>query len=179
MNYLLFIFVVSFVFFLLQWSNARKDYLTVKRLTQEFDEWIKSDGNSKKPNNAEFTRLFKKMHGKSTFKQDVVRGNSAVMITEATDVVASFPTLHGQLIAAEVGLLDNMYEYFELHYKDVLTLNFWLNFVIFLPAKIIEYLDISESKKLTKTMNAFYWLLSTVYILWKPAIQNFLQKLFE
>lgn len=173
------LFIIVFLFFLLQWTNAKKDYQTAKRLKQEFDDWLESKGESKKPNNAEFAFLFEKRYGLSSSIIQVHRGNSAVIVTENVDLIASFPSLHNQLIPKELYALENLLDYFELQYKEVLTFNYWINAIIFLPSKIVQYLGIKENSVAAKLVNFIYWIFSVAYLSWRPFLQNLISDFFK
>lgn len=179
MNYLFTLFIIVFLFFLLQWTNAKKDYQTAKRLKQEFDDWFESNGNTKKPNNAEFARLFEKRYGMSSSIVQVHRGNSAVIVTENADLIASFPSLHNQLVIKEMSVLENLLDYFELQHKDVLSINYWINALIFLPSKIVQYLGVKETNIVSKLINFIYWIFSVAYLSWKPFLQDLISDLLK
>ncbi|MDT1957977.1 hypothetical protein MX629_06015 [Carnobacterium divergens] len=179
MNLLIFLFIIIVLSFLVKWSNTKNDFSTAVRLRKEFNEWILPDTYNKRPSNAEFTNLYEKCYGTKTNTQPVYEGNRAVIITKNIDVIASFPTTHNQLLMHEFGILDNLVDHYELKYKETFKLNYWINFIIFLPQQFVSYIGLSEKAGLSKILNIVYWVLSGLFLFIKPILQKLILHFFE
>ena len=170
---LFFIVVISFIY---QYLNAKENMDTSKRLNKEFQDWY-NDSSNKKPNNAEFAELFKSRYNQTSSITQTYRGNRAVLVKERTDLVASFPTLHPQLIYNQLGVLDNLEDYFTLKYKKIFSFKYWLDFVVFLPKKIFDYLGFNDLGVISRIANLIYWLFSAFWIFFEDQIIQWIHSL--
>ena len=67
--------------------------------------------------------------------------------------------------------------------RTIETINpfYWVEFIIFLPKYLLEYIGISQEKSLTKIIQITYWIISLIfgllYATYKPEIQELIKKL--
>lgn len=174
LKYLTIILVITLVLFLIQLSNAKKYRKMSDDLLITFDKWLKSNGDSEKPSNAQFSKLFFMKYDKEHSYRKIPSPKGWTTI----DFVNSFPSTNNQLIVDEFVFLENLKDHFEFEYKEIFTFNHWLNTLIFLPSNFLSYIGFNEDSVASKLVNVLYWLLSLMAISWKPFLSDLINSIF-
>jgi hypothetical protein len=69
------------------------------------------------------------------------------------------------------------------YYKYLFFQNFnpfyWINIVIFLPQKIVNYLGLRFKRKTIHFLNIFYWIFSVTFAIYNDEITTFIKNLIK
>lgn len=173
------ILVVTIIAFLYQYSEAKSDFNDVKRIRDLHNKWVLDPDNEERPNNALFKRLYEGMTGESIRKMKHYEGSGRHIITRTLDVVATFPSIDRQVQAVTIPVLENMFDHYQLKLKTVSSPRYWIKFIIFMPAEIIEFFGLSL-KRITKCFLTFiFWLLNVLISMFNNQIRDFIVSLFK
>lgn len=56
---------------------------------------------------------------------------------------------------------------------------YWVQLVVFLPVKLCGYLGISETKAIPKLLQAVYWLLAPLLLIFRSQLYEFIVQLLQ
>ncbi|XJS09885.1 hypothetical protein ACF3NG_06980 [Aerococcaceae bacterium WGS1372] len=177
MRYIFVIFTITAISFLHQFLNAKHNMDSIKKLNSEFNSWILNAKNQR-PSNAKFAQLYKIRYGTDSAITKIYKENAAVIASIPVDLVETFPTTQPKLIPDQLLVLDNLEDYYTLKYKEIFSLRYWVDFIIFLPKNILSYLGLPETGTISRTANLLYWLYTLVRTVFENQITQWIQSIF-
>lgn len=142
---------------------TKYDVTKINKISKQFDDIVNTNGESEDPSNAEFNKLYKKAFGNAeriaqTRRLGTLYGQRAIF-TDSADVLASFPTLHPQVIRDEINILSNLKDYYQDKYSENFSPAFWIRSIIFLPGSIVKYVGLKDNSITARIFNLVYWFL--------------------
>ncbi|MBU9788578.1 hypothetical protein KOM07_03255 [Lentilactobacillus sp. G22-6] len=188
MKIFLTVLVMLLLTFVCRFLITRSNLKTIKDLNVQFQLWytekVKPGTNDVKivrPNNEAFSRLYHIVYKDNravvnTIDEGKYMGHTATFTNKA-DVVQSFPTTHQSVVEQEVGLLDNMQDYFQERYNENFRISYWLTTLIFLPQYFIKYIGLKEESILSHVLNAIWWIIIALMAIYKPVLSALIKHL--
>lgn len=157
------IIIIFFIFFICRIYLTKDNLTKINKINKQFHNLVKNNGESEDPSNASFNKLYKKAFGNAerivdTQKISTFDGKRAVFLSPA-DVLASFPTIHPQLISDEIKILSNLKDYYQDKYSENFSPAFWIRAIIFLPSNVVKYVGLKDNSITGRILNLLYWFL--------------------
>lgn len=177
MRYLTIILAVTVIAVINLIMNAKADYKQISKLNNQFNRWLENSCETERPSNAVFEKLFTQRYGFSSSVKAVYSENAAFIFKQYADIVASFPSKHEQLIADQLSILDNLEDYYRMIYRERRTIRYWINFVIYLPRKIVKYLNLNPDSSGARLFNVIYWIGSIIWAVIEDKIVAYISSL--
>ncbi len=176
----IFTFCIAYKFF----SNCYRQRKTVA-LKKKYEDWIKDQDsvNDIVTYKYEIIELFKVAKVKNIiFPVSIPVGNG----TAANSKVNLFENLfqrRADIAASVLDAFDSAIGYYRTSKRKAISLLYWIEVIIFLPKKIIEYTGVDLEKTSSKVTNliltAIWWFIGCLFTLYKAEIIALFQSLLE
>lgn len=95
------------------------------------------------------------------------------------NVSANLSNRRSDMVEAAMSLFDEMVGVYRMRMRESLSLQFWVDAIIFLPKHIVKYLNGNPENLFTKLGQLLYWIAAPLLLIFRSELYQFLIKLLE
>lgn len=160
-------------------------YLNCKKLKSIYLDWISGENNNCMYTKAKVLKVFKRAHIKDAAIFQSEYTGCGQIANYSIRALSNYPLLDKTHMNYTLRAYDESIGYFKDEMINSFNPIYWIDFILFLPKNILEYVGADIEKVSSKILNviltAIWWIITTFGVIYHDKIisiiQNFLDKL--
>ena len=173
MYFLLALLVVIAITWFLRLGDLRE----INQLIEQYEAWL--DDHSQKPSAYKFQKLYQKAYGTDQAKKEVPVIEGKLLMVHTLDLFKNFPSTTQELYKEQQVELLGIQDVFQERYNEIFSIKYWINFVVFLPKEIINYLGLETDHIVVRALQVIYWLFTPVLVFFRTKLISLVLKLLS